>query len=86
MNAKLPIDMEMEIIEKLPHCDLVFYPLSPSIAVPAVTSMLPPDHETLDYGRNDESYLEAMQSNLLYYYYYYFYLYYITIYKIIANY
>jgi hypothetical protein len=54
--------MEHEIRENLPHCDLVFYPLSPSIALPTNTSLLPPEEETIEYP-DEESVIEATQGH-----------------------
>lgn len=55
--------MEVEIREKLPNCDLVFYPLSPTIALPTNTSLLPPEEERVTY-EDEASIIEASQGNL----------------------
>jgi hypothetical protein len=54
--------MEVEMREKLPHCDLVFYPLSPTIAVPTNTSLLPPEEDQIEY-QDEASVLEASQDD-----------------------
>jgi hypothetical protein len=52
--------MEYEMRDNLPHCDLVLYPLSPTIALPTNTSLLPADEETIEY-QDEASVIEASQ-------------------------